>query len=234
MADNPFAQVEATPSKAYTAQLASGQHVHIQNDGHTTTLTLTTAGLGQQQQSASNLSTGVWTLAPQLFQVSQGYVLMVANRTDKYCFQIQGGQVQGSSMPNKAIANELKTSRAVPMEPAAGPAKGTMPPIEPMTPVQPMQPMAPMKPMTMGNMSMSPPAPSGGMSMTMGNMHMNTADLHPANTHQSDLSEDIAAQPPATAEANTDGKVKRFCSQCGGAIAASDRFCAYCGHQLTQ
>lgn len=229
MADHQFAQAESTPpSRAYTAQLSQGQRVHIQNDGRMTTLTLTTVGPSQQQQSSSQLMTGDWTSEPGLFQVSYGYVIIATNRADKYYFQIQSGQVQASSdFPSTAITDALQTSNTIPMQPATNQTQkttpSTVPSMEPMKPMEAMDPMDPMKPMAMGNMRMSPLSPAGPMSMTMGNMSMSTADL----------SEETAAKTPATAKTDDESKVKRFCSQCGGAIAASDRFCAYCGHQLT-
>ena len=66
------------------------------------------------------------------------------------------------------------------------------------------EPMTPMKPMEMGNMSMS----MNPMSMRMGNMSMQ-----------------MGKEVKSTS-------ARRFCTQCGQEVEASDRFCGSCGHQL--
>ncbi len=66
------------------------------------------------------------------------------------------------------------------------------------------EPMKPMKPMEMGNMSMS----MNPMSMRMGNMSM-----------------EMGKEVKSTS-------ARRFCTQCGQEVEASDRFCGSCGHQL--
>ncbi|MFP4221897.1 MAG: zinc ribbon domain-containing protein [Phormidium sp.] len=81
-----------------------------------------------------------------------------------------------------------------------------MQPMEPMKPMQPMQPMQPMKPMKMGNMEMN----NNPMEMRMGNMEMRMGSS-PQNTSSQ----------------------RRFCSQCGSPVQASDRFCGNCGHKLS-
>ncbi|WOD38232.1 zinc ribbon domain-containing protein [Nodosilinea sp. E11] len=68
----------------------------------------------------------------------------------------------------------------------------------------PMQPMQPMQPMKMGDMDMS------AQPMTM---RMGTMSLGLGNT-------------------NTQTDKQKFCTQCGAAVDASDRFCGSCGHQL--
>ncbi|PSR19579.1 zinc ribbon domain-containing protein [filamentous cyanobacterium CCP3] len=76
-------------------------------------------------------------------------------------------------------------------------------PMQPMAPIQPMTPLEPMAPMTMGNMRMS----TNPMTMQMGNTMLS-------------MGNDEAP------------KAKQFCTQCGSAIQAGDRFCGSCGHQL--
>ncbi len=66
------------------------------------------------------------------------------------------------------------------------------------------EPMTPMKLMEMGNMSMS----MNPMSMRMGNMSMEMGKEEKS----------ISA--------------RHFCTQCGQAVEANDRFCRSCGHQL--
>jgi hypothetical protein len=63
--------------------------------------------------------------------------------------------------------------------------------------------MQPMTPMKMGNMQMS----ANPMTMQMGDMRLSMGN----------------ATPPDT---------RKFCTQCGAAINAGDRFCGSCGHQL--
>jgi hypothetical protein len=77
-----------------------------------------------------------------------------------------------------------------------------------MRPMEAMQPMQPMQPMQMGNMSMN----ANPMEMRMGDMEMRMPGI---------------AAPPAAEPAT-----RRFCSQCGSAIAPEDRFCSHCGHRL--
>ncbi|MGB3203317.1 MAG: zinc ribbon domain-containing protein [Nodosilinea sp.] len=67
----------------------------------------------------------------------------------------------------------------------------------------PMPPMEPMAPMKMGNMQMS----AHPMTMQMGDMTLSMGG--PA--------------PPSP---------KQFCTQCGAALKAGDRFCGSCGHQI--
>ncbi|MGG6238498.1 zinc-ribbon domain-containing protein [Nodosilinea sp. AN01ver1] len=70
-------------------------------------------------------------------------------------------------------------------------------------PIKPMAPIEPMAPMTMGNMQMS----AHPMTMQMGDMRLSMGN----------------ADTP---------KAKKFCTQCGSAIKAGDRFCGSCGHPL--
>jgi hypothetical protein len=77
-----------------------------------------------------------------------------------------------------------------------------------MEPMRPMESMKPMPPMRMGNMSMN----TNPMEMRMGDMEMRMPGA-------------AASPEPATG-------ARRFCSQCGSAIAPDDRFCAHCGHRL--
>lgn len=68
--------------------------------------------------------------------------------------------------------------------------------------IAPLKPMEPMKPMKMGDMEMR----MNPMQMRMGNLSMEMGSPTP--------------------------EVKRFCSQCGVAVAEGDRFCSSCGHPL--
>lgn len=83
----------------------------------------------------------------------------------------------------------------------------TAPTTAAMPKLEPMQPMQPMQPMKMGNMEMQ----MNPMQMRMGDMQMSM--------------DDRASSAPAP---------RRFCTQCGSAIAPDDKFCAHCGHQLSK
>ena len=78
----------------------------------------------------------------------------------------------------------------------------------------------------------------GPMSMTMGNMSMSTAAApeigQPVGMEATSSTTDSLTADSSTAEQADGSKVKRFCSQCGASTGLGDRFCAYCGHQLTQ
>lgn len=74
------------------------------------------------------------------------------------------------------------------------------------TPTPSMPSMPPLQPLTMGNMVMG----MQPMQMHMGNMHLSMG----------------------TATTVTQTSQNNFCSQCGTAVAATDKFCANCGHRL--
>lgn len=72
--------------------------------------------------------------------------------------------------------------------------------------IKPMEPMEPLPPMIMGDMQMS----MNPMQMRMGNMELRMGEpSSPTASHS------------------------QFCSQCGTAIAADDRFCRNCGQRLS-
>ncbi|WP_299405743.1 zinc ribbon domain-containing protein [Acaryochloris sp. IP29b_bin.148] len=73
-------------------------------------------------------------------------------------------------------------------------------------PTTPIPPMPPMPSLEMDNLFMNVQP----MQMRMGNMHMSVGTA-------------------STATYTTKGN---FCSQCGAATAAADKFCANCGHRL--
>ncbi len=77
------------------------------------------------------------------------------------------------------------------------------PAVPSMEPIRPMPPMEPMAPMTLGNMHVS----ANPMTMQMGDMRLSMGNAEAPNA-------------------------KKFCTQCGSAIKAGDRFCGSCGHQL--
>lgn len=195
---------------AYTCDLGGGQRVYLDNVDNQTTVTLAATGPGQQQQSGSQFTTGPWTQAPEFFRTDQGVVIKLTAAQGVQFLQLQGQQLGWMAQPPKlANAQQMQTSTI-----AAMPG-GQIPPMQPMTfaasgpaptmePMQPMQPMAPMQPMQMGNIAMN----ANPMDMRMGNMEMRMG------------------------ETPSQGPQRKFCSQCGAPVQASDRFCASCGHQL--
>lgn len=84
-------------------------------------------------------------------------------------------------------------------------------PMQSVAPPPAMPPMTPMAPMAM---NLNP------MSMTMGNMAMGigSAAVSPAKQDSHDETAHLE---------------KRFCTQCGSAVEAGDKFCGQCGDRLT-
>jgi predicted amidophosphoribosyltransferase len=60
----------------------------------------------------------------------------------------------------------------------------------------------------------------------MGNMQMQF-DEQPQNPQPN-------TPPAAGSQGSASAQARQFCTQCGQTVAADDRFCAYCGHQLRQ
>ncbi|MEM0981770.1 MAG: zinc ribbon domain-containing protein, partial [Cyanobacteria bacterium P01_H01_bin.58] len=202
---------------AYTCEFSPGQRIYLDNVGEQTIVTLMSSSAGQQQQSGSQFTTGLWTTPPELFRIEQGVVVKLTTAQGERYLQLQGMQLGWMThSPNLGHAQSMQMSAEVampgtnmpPMQPMS-PMGSTPPmqPMQPMTPVQPMQPMKPMQPMQpmkMGNMEMN----MNPMQMRMGNMEMSLGN-----------------------DAGSVAKPK-FCSQCGTPVQPSDRFCAHCGHQL--
>ncbi|PSN15795.1 zinc ribbon domain-containing protein [filamentous cyanobacterium CCT1] len=175
----------------YQYDLGLGQKIYLDNSGSTTVITLASSGLGQQQQSGTQVQTGLWTEVPQAARIDGGVMLRCVTAQGVFVWQVQGTQI---GMADTAAWPAHQAVALQPME--AGPA--AMPPMAPMQPIPPLEPMAPM---TMGNMRMS----ANPMTMQMGNMTLS-----------------MGSAP----------KAKQFCTQCGSAVQAGDRFCGSCGHQL--
>jgi len=186
-----------------------GHRIYLDNQGTQTTIMTSCSLPGQQQQASSYLSTGVWTTIPEAYQTPTGVVLKVSTA--------QGEQfihVQGSAVSSMAQSPSLGTAQQMQVQSTASIPSSAMPPMQSMPTTQtqatqPMPPMQPMQPMNMGDMQMT----MNPMGMRMGNMEMQMGSpaVDPAQPSQG----------------------KRFCSQCGSGIEASDRFCASCGHALT-
>jgi hypothetical protein len=112
-------------------------------------------------------------------------------------------QIQGSTMHAIDDVTIVGSAQQMQMQQVGSAPPSSIPPI----PL--MQPMQPMKPMQMGDMQMN----QNPMEMRMGNMEMRMGK--------------------ATSPTNSAQGTRHFCSQCGVAVEASDRFCAHCGCKLT-
>ena len=219
-----------------TAQLSPQQTIYLSCNGTSTTISVISAQAGQQQQSASQVTTGGWVAPPQLFQmaqsyvgqsyVEQSYVGKLLGEQAQHTFYIQGTQIQVSSGGySEAIATQLKTATSIPLHPTNN-APSSPPSMDP------MQPMEPMQPMSMGSMSMSPLS-SSPITMRMGDMSMSMGMSSETVSNKQKGREQKREQEIGEHKQSTTAKTKRFCSQCGEAVNAGDRFCAYCGHQLS-
>jgi hypothetical protein len=192
----------------YVCELATGQHLYLDNRAKQTVLTLTSSSRGQQQQSSSSVETGVWTTSPEVFQTAQGIVVRIGTPVGDRLVQLQGNSI---SLINHSVA--LNSAQAIPVKPVSD-----MPSASPVQPMQPMEPMQPMN-LSMGDMKMS----MNPMQMQMGNMKLDMGS--PAASASS-------TQVSSTQVSCEDTQNKRFCSQCGVAVDEGDRFCASCGHRL--
>ena len=201
-----FPDIHLDTPMAYTCELGSGQRIYLDNVGEQTAVTVAASSAGQQQQSGSQFTTGVWTAPPELFRTGQGIVIKLTTAQGTHHLQLQGNQL-GMMSQSPSLSN------AQPMQMSSGMAMpgSSMPPMQPMEPMEPMQPMQPMQPMKMGDMEMN----ANPMQMRMGNMAMEMGN----------------ATTSSASSASSAGQAK-FCSQCGTPVQPSDRFCANCGHQL--
>ncbi len=182
---------------SYRYDLGNSQIIHLSNQGILTTVTFSSSGAGQQQQSSQGVSTGQWTAPPELYQLGGGFVAAIFAQQMVY-LSIQGTQIQ-MSVGGAGIAQQISGLEPLPMEIAEPSATAH---------VQPIMPMQPMK-MTMGNMNMS-----------MGEMRMGDMTLSSRADSQTHASTESSAQSSAkkkfcsqcgTAVEASD----RFCAQCG-------------------
>ncbi len=190
---------------AYVCDFGTGQTIYLENQGEQTTVTSFVSAPGQQQQSSSSFSTGAWTGKPQVLRTSQGMVIKLATPRGEVLIQVQGQNFQITQQaPGLQQAEQMQVSQTEAMS-----GIGTETPMQPMQPIE----MTPMKPMRMGNMKMG----LNPMQMQMGDMamQMGTSTSNPTSP----------SSPDAT---------RRFCTQCGQAVAPNDRFCGSCGHALSQ
>ena len=204
-------------SASYRYDLGGFRYLYLSNQGTFTTVTLYSGNMGQQQQSSQSITTGTWQALPQVYQLGNVYVATIFAEQTLY-LSIQGSQIQISSGASGAsVAQQISQLDPLPRQSAEPPSGPTM---EPMTPMQPMT-------MTMGDMSMSMGDMSMG-NMRMGNMGMGAqaSSSHANSPVQNPSDSSVKSQSDATGQ-------KKFCSQCGAPVGASDRFCSQCGYQLT-
>ena len=111
-------------------------------------------------------------------------------------------QIQGSTMHAIDGAIMVGSAQQMQMQQVASAPPSSIPS---------MPPMQPMQPMKMGDMQMN----LNPMEMRMGNMEMR-----------------MGTAASASNVSNSAQGTRHFCSQCGVAVEASDRFCAHCGNKL--
>ncbi|MBD1872547.1 zinc ribbon domain-containing protein [Nodosilinea sp. FACHB-131] len=134
----------------YHCDFSPGQKIYLDNPGSITLITLVSAGVGQQQQSSTQVHTGPWTETPQIARVSNGVLLRCVAAQGTFFWQIQGMQIEAA--PTTAwVADQATPMQATELAPS---------------PIAPMPPMPPMAPMQMGDMQMS----SNPMTLRMGKM----------------------------------------------------------------
>lgn len=176
---------------AYVCELGTGQSVYLENQGAQTVVTLISRGAGQQQQTSSSFTTGVWTSPPQVFQTPQGMVVKVISEPGERTLQIQGTSVSVLGGTPEGRDSQQLTVHEV-----------TDVPVSPLKPMEPMR-MEPMQPMnlTMGDMQMK----MNPMSMRMGNMELRMGSAAPEKSLKSFCSQCGTSVKPED----------RFCSSCG-------------------
>jgi hypothetical protein len=192
---------------AYVSDLGKGQRIFLENKGQQTIVTLSSHAPGQQQSQQSGFTTGEWVTPPVLFQTSTGVIIQVETAEGRSYIQVQANGMKALSQ-----APALKNADVLPMQAEMSQQRSSdAPGMKPMQPMQPMEPMQPIQPLKMGNMEMQ----MNPMQMRMGDMELKMGNSVP---------------PSRSSEATT----RRFCTQCGNAVAPDDRFCGRCGHQLSE
>lgn len=187
----------------YRVDLGAGQQVYIEQMGTDTAVVVANNGPGQQQQSSSRFATGQWTKEPKVYLLDGG-----SNGIVVKVVAIQGQcfiQVyQGQISVQTTAGGDLQEMRMTYVDETPGIKTPPMRPMKPMEPMEPMQTSG--QPMEMGNMSMN----ADTMEMRMGNMRMGGSEAQPS-----------------------EAGAKRFCTQCGGSVQPTDKFCGSCGHKLS-
>ncbi len=178
---------------AYSGELGNGQRIYLSNQGDQTTITLVSAGIGQQQQASSTFQTGAWVAPPVILRTPQGVeVRLQTAMGERYVV------IQGDRMSVSASAFTSGTVETLPLQPLQATESVGMTPMEPMPPLK-------MPPLKMGNMQMS----MNPMEMQMGNLEIKMGSPIPPVTT-------ARVAPQFCSQCGTGVKPSdRFCSHCG-------------------
>lgn len=208
---------------AYKCELDSNRQLHLSNEGAVTAVALSNSSPGQQQRSSNRFTTGQWTAVPALYRLDQG-LLIIIPATSTYYLQIKGGQVQMlSGSLSEQMADQLQQAQPVAMQPDDRARTILDSPMQPMTPLRMNKnPMS----MSMGDMKMTM-GETGLGEISPGDMKLNTQP-DPTESRLSTSSASSHSQGESGA-----AKVRRFCSQCGSAVALGDRFFGFDLFRLT-
>lgn len=178
---------------AYQIEVQPGQQLFIENIGSQTVITLTSSGLGQQQQSSQSVHTGTWTAPPTAYRTAGGMIIYVRTTEGDRTLAIQQNQIQMTS------GTQMISGHPVLMQESAPPSTSSIPPMKP------MKPMKPMGTLKMGNMQMS----MNPMEMQMGDMKLSM------NTPETEESTPNSSRRFCT-QCGTQAKPSdRFCAHCG-------------------
>lgn len=212
----------------YSCDLPSGQTLYLENQDDITNATVLMKQAGQQQQSGSSVTTGIWRSLPEVFATSGGAVVRLTTAAGVWSLMVQGMSLSVQSGGIKMGGQMMPLTELSKMPNAESRSFFTSP-MQPMTPMQPMAPMTPMAPMQ--PMGMSP------MQMQMGNMGMSMGRSD-SSVSSGSFSGNAEASPSRDTPVNASNNVSssagsvKFCSQCGTAVKVGDRFCSSCGHSL--
>lgn len=194
----------------YVCEWAVGHSVYLENLASQTRVTVINSSPGQQQQATSSIQTGNWTAPPEVLRSTIGVVVKLFTTQGEQFIQIQGTSVSTFSEA------PLGETQPIPVKQFA-----VVPDSYLSTSKLPsMAPMPSLTPLRMGDMQMDQTA----MTMQMGEMRLEMP-IAP--------SLDPSGQSSAAEPSESVGQ-RNFCSQCGSPIKPSDRFCASCGHQLSE
>jgi hypothetical protein len=171
---------------AYEFELETGQRVYLEERGTQTVISVTSSGLGQQQQSSSSIQTGQWTSPPEILQTPTGAVIKIITAQGEHQIQIQGNSIGVNSRSSSVGGDRPQQGQQF---------KSTS------TSTSSSFSMSPMESMKMGDMEMN----MNPMQMRMGNMEMRMD-----SKTQSQADRRFCSQCGASID-----KGDRFCSSCG-------------------
>jgi hypothetical protein len=131
----------------YQWELSTGHQLSLSNQGAQTIVTLLHISGGGQQQTSSSLTTGTWSLPPELLVTPNGAIVKITTPTGISTIQVQGNSIQMES--SHSGGNQSSTSSSTTSSTAA--SFTAMPPMPPIPPIPPMPPMV----MRMGDMELN-------------------------------------------------------------------------------